>query len=201
MIVNDSDAWETFPQHRDWFDKLRFALRMGYACGPCGVAPDRSGWYVVRPIYNLEGMGAGARVQHIGAGDDRRVEPGYFWCEQFTGPQLSVTYWRDAGWVPVSAWRGELAPGSLTRFCRWERTDDIPPAPTVCDELADLEWINVEFVGGKPIEVHLRPSPDPGWGNELIPVWADEDEPEGMVRAYDDAGGFIPVPRVGFVVR
>lgn len=201
MLDRDSAAWDAHPHHRDWFDKLRFALRMGYTCGPCGVAPEHSGWYVVRPIYNLEGMGAGARVQHIGAGDDRRVEPGYFWCEQFTGRQLSVTYRWDGVWVPVSSWEGDLAPGSLTRFARWTRSNTLLLAPAVCDELADVGWLNVEFVGGRPIEVHLRVSPDPDWGDEIVPVWADEEEPEGMVRAYDDAGGFIPVPRVGFVIR
>lgn len=201
MLDSDAAAWRAHPQHRDWFDKLRFSLRMGYRCGPCGVAPDLSGWYVVRPVYNLEGMGAGARLEHIGAGDDRRVEPGYFWCERFTGRQLSVTYRWDGGWVPVSSWEGELAEGSLTRFVRWTRSDEAPAAPAVCAELADVGWVNVEFVGGNPIEVHLRVSPDPDWGDEVVPVWADEGEPEGMVRAYDDAGGFIGVPRLGFVVR
>lgn len=201
MIDSDAEAWVAYPHHRDWFDKLRFSLRMGYRCGPCGTAPGVAGTYVVRPCYNLEGMGAGARVQHITAGDDRAVEPGYFWCELFTGPQLSVTYRWDGVWVPESSWCGELAPGDLTRFRKWTRSDEHPAAPAVCDELADVGHINVEFVGGRPIEVHLRLSPDPGWGDEIVPVWEGDTVPDGMVAAYDDAGGFIPVARLGFVVR
>lgn len=201
MLTSDEEAWRTYAHHRRWFNKLDFALRMGYACGPCGTGPHLSGWYVVRPIYNLHGMGAGARLQHIIAGDTRRVESGYFWCQLFFGDQLSITYEWDGEWVPMSTWKAERSPNNLVRFTRWKRTDIVLPAPAICNELADVGYINVEFVGGRPIEVHLRVSPDPDWGDELIPVWADEPQPEGMTRAYDDAGGFIPVPRTGFIVR
>ena len=175
-------------------------MKLNYLCGPCGVAPPVTGSYVVRPIYNLDGMGAGARIEEIEAGDDSRVEPGYFWCERFYGPQLSIVYHWESGWTPISIWRGYLAEGSLQRFIRWERSADLLAPPAICDELADVEWMNVEYVGGRAIEVHLRASPDPDIGDVLIPVWADEAQPDGMIESYDDAGGFIPVARTGFVI-
>lgn len=201
MIVADAEAWNAFPHHRAWFNKLHFALRMNYLCGPCGVAPPVTNVYVVRPIYNLDGMGAGARLLQIEAQNDCKVEPGYFWCERFVGPHLSVTYRWDDGWYQTSAWQGFLAEGSLTRFTRWVRSTDIVTPPEICNELSDIEWLNVEYIGEQAIEVHLRASPDPDWGNELIPIWADEPQPPEMINSYDDAGGFIPVARTGFIIR
>ena len=200
MATTDIEAWAAYPQHRRWFDKLDLSMRLGHRCGPCGVAPDVDGWCVVRPIYNLEGMGVGSRKEFVRAGDNRRVEPGYFWCEWFDGPQHSVTYDWAGGWVPVSSWRGHLAEGSLSRFLRWTRDDWAGVLPDWFDVLSDCGSVNVEFVGGRVIEVHLRRSPDPDWGDELVPVWAD-DPVDDFVPGFDDAGGFLGVPRVGFVVR
>lgn len=195
----DDDAWIAYPHHRGWFNKLEVSLRLGYACGPCGVAPTVSGYYVVRPIYNLEGMGIGAFKAWIDAGDASRVPPGSFWCEWFDGDHHSVTYrWND-GWHPVSTWQGFNAPDDLSRFHRWVRSKWSAPLPQMFDVLADCGVINVEFVGGRIIEVHLRPSPDPEVDGTLIPVWADNPV-EGLVPAFDDGNGFLPVPRIGFVV-
>lgn len=199
-ISDDVDAWDAYPQHRSWFNKLDLALRLGHHCGPAGTSPGRDGWYVVRPIYNLYGMGAGARKVQLDADDWCSLEPGYFWCEAFDGPQHSVTYrWQD-GWVPTSSWQGHLADGSLSRFVLWHRSDWAAPLPELFDVLADCGTINVEFVGDHIIEVHLRASPDPDVGELLIPVWADQDDVEPTVTAFDDAGGHLDVPRLGFIV-
>jgi hypothetical protein len=201
VAATDIEAWAEFPHHRRWFNKLELSLDLGYHCGPCGTSPERDGWFVVRPIYNLEGMGVGARKQFLRAEDNRSVEPGYFWCEWFEGAQHSVTYRWDGGWQPVSAWQGHLADGSLSRFVRWTRANWQRPLPKQFDVLADCGVINVEFVGDQIIEVHLRSSPDPDWGNEIIPIWADDPADVDLIAAFDDAGGFLEVPRVGFVIR
>lgn len=202
MATSDIEAWDLYPHHRRWFNKLDLSLRFGYRCGPGAVAPRDSGWYVVRPIYNLEGMGVGARKQFIEAGDDRCVEPGFFWCEWFDGPQHSVTFeWTDSGWVPVSAWEGVRPEDNLSRFTCWRRSIWRSGLPDEFDELADCDLINVEFVDGRVIEVHLRSSPDPDVGEEIVPVWADEEDVTVDVVSFDDAGGFLKVPRLGFRVR
>lgn len=200
MISSDRDAWNEFPQHRNWFNKLELSLKLGYQCGPCGVAPDVSGDYVIRPIYNLEGMGVGARKARIDAGDSRQVPPGHFWCEWFTGPQHSVTYRWDGDWTAVSSWQGVNDPSDLSRFHCWVRSDWNTCLPPMFDVLSDCGRINVEFVGTHIIEVHLRVSPDPDWGDVLVPVWADQPGVDGMVEGFDDGGGFLTVPRLGFVV-
>lgn len=199
----DDDAWQEFPHHRDWFNKLWLSMLLDYNCGPCGVAPADSGFYCVRPIYNLAGMGVGARKQFISAGDYRQVEPGYFWCEWFEGDQHSVTYeWRNDNWMPVSSWRGERSDYDLSRFLYWERSMFAPLLPDTFSALADASFLNVEFVGGKIVEVHLRRSPDPEEWTVIIPVWSDEEpSTEGtFIPHYDDADGYLSTPRIGFIV-
>ena len=66
-------------------------------------------------------------------------------------------------------------------------------------ELSDVGLINVEFIGKKVIEVHLRPSPDPDGAHRIVPVWAD-DVIEGYEPYFDDGGGRLEVPRLGFIV-
>jgi hypothetical protein len=200
--TEDRDAWEIWPHHRKWFDKLWFSLQQGYRCGPTGVAPSTDGYYVVRPIYNLSGMGVGARKQYISTGDRTKVEPGYFWCEWFDGAQHSVTYEWDKKWVPVSSWHGVLKPKSLTRFLKWQKSSFMPELPAHFDVLQDVGLINVEFIGNNPIEVHLRPSPDPHEYAEYIPVWADESIPHDnpmWVESFDNADGFLDTARIGFI--
>ena len=65
MIDEDFQAWEKYPEYRWVFNKLELALKLGYRAGPACVPlpPLRSHFKVViRPIYNLYGMGIGAKV-------------------------------------------------------------------------------------------------------------------------------------------
>jgi hypothetical protein len=87
IILNDAQAYLLYRQQRKWFNKLWFAEQMDYECGPSGIAPRKSNWYIVRPIMNISGMGAGAKKEYIEAGDLSKVPPGYFWCEWFEGIQ------------------------------------------------------------------------------------------------------------------
>ena len=59
--------------------------------------------------------------------------------------------------------------------------------------------INVEFIGGRPIEVHFRRNTDFDGGiEEYRPVWVGEDTtpPEGFTFRPDADG-----PRIGAFVR
>jgi hypothetical protein len=68
--------------------------------------------------------------------------------------------------------------------------------------------INVEFIDEKPIEVHLRTSPDPNYG-ELIPIWSGEEHlidkytkmGYSYIESHDHANGFLKQPRLGFMVK
>jgi len=213
--LDDEAAYKAFPKHRKWFNKLWLAEQLGYECGPCGVAPSRSDRYIVRPIYNLAGMGVGAEFKYIEAGDYNRVPPGYFWCEILKGRHLSVSYEfrhdTNPYWKPVSGWYGEYYEEDVVwKFKRWTRMKeaDYPVLPRFFNELSSISRINVEFKENKPFEVHLRDTPNPNY-DELMPVW------EGDEKAIDkyvemgylyipnrqDADGFLKVPRVGFLVK
>lgn len=207
--MEDFQAWQKYPQVRSWFNKLHLAAHLGYDCGPGGVPPSVSGFYCVRPIYNLDGMGVGARKQWIEAGDRTGVEPGYFWCEWFDGDQYSVTY--NGKCVQQSCFKAERDEDQLFRFKRWTRSDHRFPIPISLEYefmFASVDTINVEIIGDKVIEIHFRDTPDPDY-DELIPVWNDEQQVVDIytklgytwIEAPDNSNGFLPVRRLGFMVK
>jgi len=172
----------------------------------------KTGRYIVRPIYNLSGMGVGAEFKTIQAGDFTSVPPGFFWCEVFDGVQFSADYEFVHGvkpyWQPLSCFYAETDGHDIYRFRRWVRSDYVPEVPRIFNELSDVRRINIEFIGDRPIEVHLRTTPDPDY-DEIIPVWGDQSidlakyERMGYsyLENYDNADGFLSVPRLGFLVR
>lgn len=221
--IDDDELYKMYPQHRKWFNKLYVAETMGYKCGPGGIAPEEDGVYVVRPIMNLSGMGAGAEVKEIKAGDCSKVPPGYFWCEYFKGRHFSATYkweydrdhiwgqWKEP-WKGQSCWEGINYPINLTKFVEWKRSDYIPKVPDVFVELRDIKVINIEFIDDKPIEVHLRDSPNPKY-DHLIPTWMSDQVNGKMmsakhdhmiangyvwIEAHSDGDGFLEDVRTGF---
>lgn len=209
--MTDEDAWNQYPQHRKWFNKLYLASVLGYNCGPCGVGPNKTAQYIVRPIYNLSGMGVGAKVSVIHKGDPSKVPPGYFWCERFIGEHLSVDYRNDKGvWVVDCVYKG-FKGESINLFHKWHRINKTPPRlPNLLTELAKdytIQILNVEFIGDKVIEVHLRGSPDPKY-HHMIPIYVSTSSKRydpyfnswKFVSDYDDADGFLDDPRIGFLV-
>lgn len=218
--MDDDDAYIAYPHLRKYFNKLYIAELFGYDCGPAGLAPSKDGTYVVRPIYNLAGMGVGAYVKDIKAGDCRSVPAGYFWCEYFDGKHYSANYvwkydrdnvtgaWNDP-WKGLSCWEGINMPVNLSRFVEWKRSDYIPKVPDQLIPLRDAKYLNVEFKGDKVIEVHLRYSKDPDY-NHLIPVWSSEPEEKRkhmelhgfqFIEDFDDADGQLDDPRIGFLIK
>ena len=217
--IDDPDLYNMWPQYRQWFNKLWLSEQLGYDCGPGGVAPTKDGKYVVRPIMNLDGIGVGATVKNIKAGDTTQVPAGYFWCEYFDGPHYSCTYewqydrdhiwghWKQP-WKGQSCWEGVNLPINLSKFVEWKRTDYIPPVPDLFVELRDVATINVEFKGDKPIEVHLRDSPNPK-DNHLIPMWKSDEGKVShylmhgyeFIEGYSDGNKQLDDPRIGFMVK
>jgi len=211
--MQDDEAYLKYPQHRKWFNKLYIAETFGYKCGPAGVDIPEDGTYVIRPIYNLSGMGIGATVKQLKAGDENSTPPGYFWCEYLRGRHYSATYefvhHTNPYWRPISCWEGVNMPLNLTKFVEWRRSDYIPEVPRQLNVLSDVGRINVEFKGNDVIEVHLRESPDPKY-DHIIPVWASDFgakkqhmEMHGydFIESYDNADGQLDDPRIGFLVK
>jgi hypothetical protein len=212
-ITYDSDAWIAYPEHRWVFNKLALALRLNYCAGPAGVAIPHEGNYIVRPTYNLSGMGVGARRMYLDAEDNHSVRPGEFWCEFFEGPHITVDYeWHDGLLMPVFAAQGECGGVELFRFTRWHRISSPQlPVPDWIKEFENVPRINIEFIDGHIIEIHLRPGIDfPDGASEIVPIWADSTEEERqqmfelgyeLQHNPDDADGHLPVERVGFFYK
>lgn len=211
--MEDWEAWIKYPQHRNWFNKLWVADRLKYRCGPAGLPPSETLTTIVRPIYNLNGMGVGAEIKILEQGDMRSVPPGFCWVEKFEGRHISATYEfhssNTAIWKPLSVWQGFRRDGApLYKFDRWERLslDQAPVIPRELNELFDVKVINVEFIGNKVIEVHLRESPDPEY-DIIIPIWDGEDVDTDLFKEYeyindpDDGEGQLPQKRLGFFVK
>ena len=212
MIEQDDQAYLKYKRYRKWFNKLYVSEILGYDCGPSGIAPTKSGKYVVRPIYNLSGMGVGAEVKEIEAGDISKTPPGYFWCEFFEGNQYSVDYEFIHGlvgeWRPLSCYRGVKNETNLSKFTSWHKDDYYPDVPRQFNELSEVRIINIEFIEDKPIEVHLRKSPDPKC-EDFVPIWSEDQETLDFftelgytyIESYEDADGFLETPRLGFMIR
>lgn len=193
--MEDSDAWLKYPEHRQLFNKLELSLKLGYSAGPGGVPVPSSGYYCVRPIYNLLGMGVGAKRVYLQEGSQNLVPPGYFWCEWFSGDQYSVSV-SDGDQM---AYRAERDIDNLSRFKRWTRIDRVFEIPTWLPSVP----LNIEFIEDRIIEVHLRTSPDPDY-DELIPVWLGEPTSRPgyrYIESYDSALGYLNTPRIGFLVK
>ena len=87
-IDEDYQAWIQYPQYRWLFNKLDVSLLLGYDAGPACVPITKPNKYIIRPIYNLYGMGIGAKVKSLDPrlhAEDmthhKHVPPGNFWCE------------------------------------------------------------------------------------------------------------------------
>lgn len=261
-VKTDAEAYVQFPHHHNFFNKLWVAEQLGHICGPAGVLPtgDIPKRVVVRPIYNLAGMGVATRFIELtkergyraytaalppphlkpnpidtSFGDfapefispveliNPTTEPlkyltaGTFWCEAFEGRHLSTTCeWDGTGWKPVSCYEAHevrwmpLERGQQQKVGRWTKVEIAGDYLQVAllNQLSDVGTINIETIGDKIIEVHLRPSPDPQ-ALEFIPIFkGEEDKIVDMsargytfVYSYDDADRQLKHPRLGFMVR
>jgi len=199
---NDCDAWKEVADEDLWiYDKLILSRKLGYVCGPSGVDVPEPGFYIVRPITNLLGMGIGAKVVWLTNTTDDLVEPGFFWCEMFSGTHLSVDYVNKEPVLQIEGLRDEG--DSLWRWREWRRTKKNIKYPEVLSKLLtkDYPYVNIEFVDKKIIEVHTRLNPDWKDGDyaSIIPLYEGEnpdDPPEGY--AFKSSKDY---KRIGFFVK
>jgi hypothetical protein len=230
VIDEDFQAWEVYkdnPELRWLFNKMEVAIRQGLHAGPAATAPSRSGTYLYRPIYNLYGMGIGATKFEYNESmyslmiNNGVVPPGYFWCEWIEGEHLSIDYEKiDDEWHTRSVWvGGHGSKDNLTRFDSWQRLhEDYAPK---AEELKlkpyflgykNINKFNIEMIDDYIIEIHLRWGNDPfddlPVGTEIIPVWNDEEAPEGEWRGnlhadmeQYSANGNLSDVRRGYVIR
>lgn len=170
----EDEVWaDLSPEHMWIYDKLILSKKLGYACGPVGIDVPKPGWYIVRPIMNLMGLGFGAEKIWIEKDTDN-LSIGYFWCEWFEGRHLSVDYYKGK---PILCVEGFKDSEELMYWDAWSVILDIRNYLPIPEILKDIpyDYINCEFIGGKLIECQLRRNLDFQWNNsEFIPVWEGE---------------------------
>lgn len=193
-VVQSEDLWV--------YNKLQIAKLQGLACGPAGVPVPYTGQYIVRPIMNFSGMGIKAEIKTLVDNDCHNIEPGMFWCELLQGDHISVDYNYGAPVQGYRAYRDNNNP--LYMFNKWTRIKSFPIIPPFLWNISNkYSTINIEFIGNKVIEVHLRGSPDPQY-EEIIPVWSSNPftlEGYTFISRYEDCDGYLDDPRLGFWVK
>ena len=201
--LHDTDVYGLMDPQDLWvYNKLQIAKMQGLRCGPAGVPVPISGLYVVRPVMNFSGMGAGAEVKRLTAKCINKVPLGYFWCEILEGDHISIDYVEGRPHTCYKAHRAKDDP--LYKFNKWTRLEKAGRSlPSFLKPLAErYSRINVEYIDGKVVEVHLRGSPDPGV-KEFIPVWRSD--PIKMdakfIPSKDNADGYLQDERLGFYVK
>jgi len=187
-MINDSDVWEFIDVEDLWiYDKLILSRKLGYHCGPAGVAPVKSGNYIVRPISNYRMMGRGSSIMYLEKGEDV-IADGFFWCEIFTGRHLTFDYNYGVQCLAVEGFKDSER---TDRFSLWKKIDEQFELPSFLQPLAKkYEWMNIEVIGDKIIEVHLRYNDDFSnhSSNVIIPIWKE--------NFYDSKFG----DRIGFLI-
>ena len=178
----EDTAWTNTDTEDLWiYDKLILSKKMGYVCGPTGVDVPEDGFYIVRPVTNIVGLGIGAYEQCLTVeGWTDHLQPGTFWSEIFEGDHLSIDYeWGQ----PILNIQGFRYPESFVRWKKWIKVEQTVELPDILKPIANkYQFMNCEYIGGKLIEVHLRKNPDFDFDNvEFIPVWEGQDTtpPEG----------------------
>lgn len=188
IFEDDVDAWTKVDLEDCWvFDKMIVAMMSSIPCGPRGVDVPYPAYYCVRPVTNVLGNGAGARIQMLHK-DTKCIELGYFWAKKLDGEHISIDYVDGKQTLAVRGTRTLGMP--LTRFDRWEKVLTRIPLPMMLYDIArKYSVINCEFIGGRLIEVHLRPNPDFAEGHsEMIPHWYYE--------PLKDIAGYTYIPDV-----
>jgi hypothetical protein len=181
--ADDPPTWDLYPDHRWLHNKLAICESQGIPHGPHGTQPPAFPIFS-KPIYNLRGMGAGGRI--IASDEEYRASltPGHMWMPLLAGPHVSS----DLALV-----------GGQVRWCR--HTTGMPIAQGMFDHwvvhaeaMPELEaylgdWIgrnlraftgvvNIETIGGRIIECHLRMSDQwvdlngPGWLAAVVDLYA-----------------------------
>lgn len=193
--LDGNDEWNHIHPSDLWvYNKLFLSRVLDYTCGPVGTTVPKPDFYIVRPSFNLLGMGRFARKEWLYKYTDH-IHPAEFWCEIFEGSHLSVDFRNQQSELVVLGTRDGDDP--YYKWKKWEKIDLKIKFPEILKDLkGNYEWINCEFINGKLIEVHFRQNPDFRYNNTVaIPVW--EDEKEENMKFIKDSDYF----RKGFYVK
>jgi hypothetical protein len=135
-------------------------------------------------------MSKGAQFMELSPDNHDIVPDGYFWCEVFNGRHLSFDYTFGKQILAVEGFRDNN--NRLDRFSRWEKVENKFELDEMLQSIASrYEQFNIEVIGDKVIEVHMRHNDDfiGHNSNVIIPIWKD--------NFYDSPCG----DRLGFLLK
>ena len=181
--TEDGDSYQWYPKHRWVYNKLLISESQKIPCGPHGVEPDFFPIFS-KPIYNMRGMGAGSTIFRSMEEYKNAQIPGHMWMALLNGEHISTdvavvngnpNWWRHVVgkplkegmfdyWVVLAEARLELE-----KYCQdWIKKN-----------LSNYTGLlNLETMGGKILEVHLRFSDQ--WPDLYGKNWI-----ESLVDLYD----------------
>ena len=182
--TEDGDAWAWYPQYKWVYNKLTIAETQHFICGPHGLDPS---FFPVfsKPIYNMRGMGAGTRILQSLKEFRHLQQPGHMWMPLLQGDHVSTDvavvkgepkWWRHATGKPLKG-------GMFDYWTVW--THPQPEIESYCSHWLSQHlsgytgMVNIETIGAKIIEVHLRFAdqwPDlygSEWVNALVRLYAE----------------------------
>jgi hypothetical protein len=181
--IDDAWAWDLYPAHRWVYNKLLICETQGLPHGPHGTEP-KSYPVFSKPIYNMRGMGMGSRIVRDAADYKAGLQPGHMWMPLFTGRHVSTdaalldgepVWWRHTTGKPLGEgtfdyWTVHAAadPAIETYLGDWFRK-----------HLGGFNGVvNVETMGGRMVEIHLRMAEQwldingPGWLPAVVDLYA-----------------------------
>ncbi len=159
--TDDEHAYVLYPEHRWIYNKLLVCDSQGVAAAPHGVPPHA---YPVfsKPIYNMHGMGVGGMTINSEEELAANMNAGHMWMELMQGEHVSsdvVLVGGEAQWWRHTVGR-TLGEGV---FDYWTvLAEERPAIERYCGDWlrANLRGytgaVNVETIGGRIIEAHLR---------------------------------------------
>lgn len=159
--VDDPPTWDLYPERRWIHNKLAICETQRLPHGPHGTTPPQFPIFS-KPIYNLRGMGAGGRIIASAEEYDAALTAGHLWMPLLAGEHVSTDLALVDGRIAWCRHTTGVAASAGT-FDHWIVQAEARPA--LEDYLA--EWsgrnlqgftgiVNIETIGGRIIECHLR---------------------------------------------
>lgn len=152
--LRDNTLYDQLPKKDRWiFNKLEICERFGYKpYGPCGTSMPK-GTYCIRPIINVNGMGAGGFWKHeVKQEVGTIIKPGYLWTKWETGKRSWVEYINGN----VSSALIQVSWDEKTQLERYMElpADKAHPLP---EQLQDISrYMLVEYLGNTIIDIGPR---------------------------------------------
>ncbi|MBS0373898.1 MAG: hypothetical protein JSR73_04925 [Proteobacteria bacterium] len=189
--TDDIDAFRWNPAHRWVYNKLLVAESQGLECGLHGLEPATFPVFA-KPVYNLCGMAVDSCRIEDRAAFARTLRPGQMWMVLLEGEHVSTDAAVVDGrvrWIRHTA--GRALHGGMFDYWTVESRRRAP-LDAYCQAWIERHlagytgMVNLESIGGRIIECHLRFTdqwPDlygPGWLDAVVRLYADRH------WAYDD---------------